>query len=183
MLIFILIIDAGDRALMERYYNDLNREMHYVAFCVLKDKLEAETAVQEAFLHIMNRIDHFRDVPEDRRTGYCLVAVRNVSIDLYRQTKRVQAVVSSIGKEDYMDKGESIENMLIRQEDLSLLREKVEQLSSEYKRPLMMHFAEDMRYKEIGVLLGISEELARQRVQRAIRQLSRVFQEEGNLDV
>lgn len=177
MLILIFIINTGDRVLVERYYKNLNSEMHYVAFCILKDDFEAETAVQEAFIRIMERMDNFRDVPEERKAGYCFVAVRNVSLDLYRKAKRVKAIVSPIGDGEYTDESENIENMLIRQEDISLLRERMENLAPEYKRPLILRFAEDMRYKEIATLLGISEELARKRVQRAISQLSQQWEE------
>ena len=72
---------------------------------------------------------------------------------------------------------------MIRQEELALLKSKVETLESEYRNPLLMRFADNLRYKEIASLLDISDATARKRVERAIGQLVESYRKEGLLDV
>lgn len=182
MLALILIIDSDDRVMVERYYKGLKSEMHYVAFCILKDASEAEAAVQEAFTRIMHHIDGFRLISEEQRTGYLFTAVRNVSFNMNRRDKKMRIILSPMD-EGFADENGNLENILIQQEEYVLLRNKVEALDVEYRVPLLLRFADNLRYKEIASLLDISDATARKRVERAINQLVESYRGEGLLDV
>jgi len=182
MLALFLIIDTDDCVMVERYYKSLKSEMHYVAFCILKDSSEAEAAVQEAFTRIMRHIDGFKSISEEKRSGYCFTAVRNISFNMNRKAKNMPIILSTID-EIFADESENLESILIRQEELALLKSKVETLESEYRNPLLMRFADNLRYKEIASLLDISDATARKRVERAIGQLVESYRKEGLLDV
>lgn len=182
MLALILIIDTDDRVMVERYYKSLKSEMHYVAFCILKDSSEAEAAVQEAFARIMRHLDGFKSVSEEQRTGYCFAAVRNISFNMNRKAKNMKIILSPID-DIFLDESENIESILIRQEELALLKSKVEALEEQYRHPLLMRFADNLRYKEIASLLDISDAAARKRVERAIGRLMESYRKEGLLDV
>lgn len=182
MLALILIIDTDDRVMVERYYKNLKSEMHYVAFCILKDASEAEAAVQEAFTRIMRNIDGFKSVSEEQRAGYCFTAVRNISFNINRRAKNMQIILSPID-EVFADENGKLENILIQQEEYELLKNKVEALEAEYRNPLLLRFADNLRYKEIASLLDISDATARKRVERAINQLVESYRGEEFLDV
>ncbi len=182
MLTLILIIDTDDRVMIERYYKELKTEMRYVAFCVLKDSSEADAAVQEAFARIMHQIDSFKSVPDKQKAGYCFAVVRNISFNMNRKAKKMRVLISPIDN-DVAAENENLETTLIRQDELGLLKDKVEQLEAEYRIPLILRFADNMRYKDIAALLDISDATARKRVERAIDRLAAAFRKEGLLGV
>jgi RNA polymerase sigma-70 factor (ECF subfamily) len=182
MLTLIVIIDTDDRVMIERYYKELKTEMRYVAFCVLKDSSEADAAVQEAFTRIMYQIDSFKAMPDKQKAGYCFAAVRNISLNMNRKAKNMRIVLVPIDS-DVADDNEALETTLIRQDELALLKDKVEELDAEYRIPLILRFADNLRYKEIAALLDISDATARKRVERAIDRITAAFRKEGLLDV
>jgi RNA polymerase sigma-70 factor (ECF subfamily) len=181
MLALLLIIDTGDRVTVERYYKDLKSEMRYVAFCILKDSSEAETAVQEAFIRIMSHMDRFNQVPNEKKPGYCFAVVRNVSLNMSRKASNMQIILSQM--DDYaVDMDNNPDSALIREEEFALLRNKLDELDPDYKIPLVLRFADTMRYRDIAVLLDISEATAKKRVERGIDRLVTAFRKEGALD-
>lgn len=179
----VLIINDWDNHLIERYYLEMNDELMGVAYSILRSHFEAEAAVQEAFTRIMTSIESFRKVPDEKKNGYCYMVVKNISINMYNKSK--QTIQNVILFEDTFvevkDNGESIETYVEKQEDIAELNRLINDLDDSFRRPLMLRFANGFSCKQISDILGISESLARKRVERAIIKLTEISKKDGEL--
>lgn len=179
----VLIINDWDNHLIERYYLEMNDELMSVAYSILRSHFEAEAAVQEALTRIMTSIDSFRNVPEEKKNGYCYMVVKNISINMYNKGKHNSQNV--ILFEDTFvepkDDGESIENFVETQEDIAELKRMINSLDDTFRKPLLLRFARGLSYKQISNILDISESLARKRVERAIIKLTEISRKASEL--
>jgi RNA polymerase sigma-70 factor (ECF subfamily) len=99
-----------------------------------------------------------------------------------RKAKNMRIVLAPMDS-DVAAENDTLETALIRQDELALLKGKVEELEEEYRIPLVLRFADNLRYKDIAVLLDISDAAVRKRVERALDLLTAAFRKEGLLDV
>ena len=62
--------------------------MLYAADRILNDKDDAEDAVQQAFLRVMNHLDDIDENDEPRTRAYLSIVTQNIAIDIYRKKKK-----------------------------------------------------------------------------------------------
>ncbi len=67
----------------------------------------------------------FQKIPEDKKKYYCLTTARNVSINMYKK-KAMDVPVSEIYHLD--DKSARVEDIVILQEDMAIVRELISEL-------------------------------------------------------
>lgn len=67
-------------------YNSYNRLVYYIAFTILKNKEEAEEAMQDTFIRLMETIDRYEDQRKFKQ--YIAAMAKSVALDRYRKQKR-----------------------------------------------------------------------------------------------
>ncbi len=67
-------------------YNSYNRLVYYIAFTILKNKEEAEEAMQDTFVRLMETIDSYQD--QGKFKQYITKMAKSIAIDRYRKQKR-----------------------------------------------------------------------------------------------
>jgi RNA polymerase sigma-70 factor (ECF subfamily) len=172
-MLVLMIIDE-DSKLIERTYLEMNAELRRVAYSILHSHYDAEAAVQEAFANIMASIESFREVPDDKKQRYCYVVVKNVSLNILSKNKQNSLTVTMLDDTlpEPADTSAYVEIIAEEKEDMAALRRKLYEVDEAYRRPLILRFVHGFRYKQIADFLGISEALARKRVERAIKKLT-----------
>lgn len=170
----ILVITDWDNRLVERYYLEMNDQLMGVAYSILHNHFEAESAVQEAFTKIMMSIESFRNVPDDKKNGYCYMVVKNISINMYKKNKQntLKVVLLDDVFVEPEDKSVNIEKLVELKEDTAELKRMINSLDESFRAPLILRFARGLSYKQISSILSINESLARKRVERAIAKLT-----------
>ena len=158
---------------MARYQNRLDAEAFRqivsrflspavaVAHQILLDRALAEDAVQETFLRIVRRREQY--VASMPFSNWFYAILRNVCRDMLRrrarQTNLIQkvAVHNTTGAQLSLDPPDGSELLA--------------SLPEEARMVLVLKIVHDMPLRDVAAALGISEDAAKKRAQRALRQL------------
>lgn len=127
--------------------------------------------VQEVFIKVWKKLENF-DKDKSQFKTWLFVVARNTTIDYLRKRKII--LFSSLDNEEESF-AENIEDEIIlpdqalqKLQDKELLDKILSELKDEYKTVLMLHYQEDMSFKEIGEVLGKPMNTVKSYHQRAL---------------
>jgi RNA polymerase sigma-70 factor (ECF subfamily) len=131
-----------------------------VARQILSDRALAEDAVQETFLHIVRR--RRRYIPSMPFSSWFYAILRNVCKDMLRRRSRQADLVRNVAaRETTRHEAPPSTDTL----------ERLATLPNDMRAVLTFRVVYDMSFRDIAAALGISEEAAKKRAQRALRRL------------
>ena len=174
MILFLSTVESEtERVALEELYEKYYKEMHRQAFSVLRDKDEAEDAVQNAFFGIWKRLDALRNMDQNRKEWYVICAARNAAIDIYRKRKE------RLQKEEPFDKSFPYAFSMDEYMSDNIVYEKIACFPDRERDVLMLKYIYGFRYKEMARLLGVSVEAIKKALVRARDRLEKTCREEG----
>lgn len=142
-----------------------------VARKLLPDAEKAEDAVQEAFLQVIRKRRQY-DSSRDFAPWFYTI-LRNICTDILRRKMR------SIEETGHHTTLHHIRPDPAQQPD-SPMRKLMRQIPDGQRAVLELRILHKMRFREIGAALGISEEAAKKRGQRGLKQLRELFFSHSN---
>lgn len=163
---------AGEEfaALVERN----SARMFRVAYSMLRNAHDAEDAVQEAFLKLY-RTDGWRRMENER--AFLARTVWRVALDRAASHKTAEDVAGpEIAGLEIASTGATPEESAAGIDERELLRQMIECLPEELRRPLVLSAIEEMTSGEVAEILGIPEGTVRTRVMRAKAELKKRFE-------
>jgi len=169
LFFLFFVLSNDDENLLESLYKSHNTKMYNVALKLLAKPEAAEEAVQEAFLRITDKIERIKDISCHDRVKFCVIIVRNVSIDILRKNSKV--VYGQDFDNIHDEKTKHIEDDYVENENKIILLRALDKLSTDERQLVRLRYGNDLSFKQIGNMLGISEGLACKRVQRALAKL------------
>ncbi|WP_312613686.1 sigma-70 family RNA polymerase sigma factor, partial [Oscillibacter sp.] len=87
--IYFAVMDEDcDRELFDMVYQQFYNRMMRVARQILPSQTQAEDAVHDAFLKIIQHFDDLKAVPEERRIYWVVTVTKNAALDLLRKERR-----------------------------------------------------------------------------------------------
>jgi RNA polymerase sigma-70 factor (ECF subfamily) len=140
-----------------------------VAGRLLSDHALAEDAVQEAFLRVIRK--HHQYVPGSGFSGWFYAIVRNVCIDMLRKGARDKEAIDKIAPR--------VAPRALRT-DSPQIPELLGLLPRGDQDVLVLRIVHGLRFHEVAAALGISEEAAKKRAQRALRRLRAMVLDSGS---
>ena len=146
--------------LVEKYYEDIKR----VAFAGTRDMFDAEDITQTAFMKLLNTSEEFED---DENIKMWLI---RIAVNEYKSLWRSpwKSKVDFYIPERKAGAGG-------RDEERTRVMEAVLKLKQKYREVIHLFYYEDYTAKEIGEMLGISENTVFKRLQRAREKLKDVI--------
>jgi len=140
--------------------------MYYVALRFMKDTMEAEDAMQEAFIKAFSRLHQFNGEVtfgawlKKIVINNCLDRLKARKLDLIALNEHCLGTIDE--QEDWqIEEGISLEEV----------KAKIQQLQEKYRYPLMLFLMEGYDHEEISEILGISQVSSRTLVHRAKKKL------------
>jgi len=131
-----------------------------VARQILSDRALAEDAVQESFLRVIRKRHQY--VPPRPFSGWFYTIVRNVCADMLRkrnrETRRIREIAAGRERESLGTNSPEIPDLL-------------NVLSHGDRDVLVLRIVHGLGFRDVAAALGISEEAAKKRAQRALRRL------------
>ncbi|MEA3227164.1 MAG: sigma-70 family RNA polymerase sigma factor [Planctomycetota bacterium] len=127
---------------------------------ILSDRALAEDAVQESFLRVIRKRDQY--IPASPFSCWFYTIVRNVCLDMLHKLNREK---------------ETIREVAVRCEPKSLgtdmpeIPELLNVLARSDRDVLVFRIVHGLGFRDVAAALGISEEAAKKRAQRALRRL------------
>jgi RNA polymerase sigma-70 factor (ECF subfamily) len=143
--------------------------MFRVAYSMLRNAHDAEDAVQEAFLKLF-RTDGWRRMESER--AFLARTVWRVALD--RVASRNSA--EDVAELEIAASGATPEEDAAGGDERQLLRQMIDRLPEELRRPLVLSAIEEMTSTEVAEVMGIPEGTVRTRVMRAKAELKKRFE-------
>lgn len=157
---------SGKRHVFEVLVHRYLPGVYAVAYAQTRNHADAEDIVQEAFLKAFMALDTLRD--RRRFEGWVVTIARNMAHKLWQKRNREERIA-----EQLTDMPEPANEDAARRELQALLRQRIEQLPTEQREILLLHYFGGKSTREMAVLLDISRDAVKKRLQRARETLSR----------
>ena len=170
MLIYLMMLtDEQSKNKLEKIYKKYKSLMFYVANQILHNKQDAEDAVHQAFLSIVEHIGKISDPICVKTQSYVVTVVERKSIDIYRH-KSKRTVIPL----------EDIENVLfVDIEPLNPVALAIAKLPSKSRHLVQFKYYFGYSNQEVADILGLSYEGVHSLDQRTKKRLKELLTEEG----
>lgn len=176
---------ADDRFLVEAYlqgdtsalgiiFKRYSDSAYAAAMRVLSNPSEAEDAVQEGFMKVMKGLRSYRG--ESSLKAWIMKTVIRTCIDMIRKesrrrkreeraSKRMRVVLTD-------GDAESVNTT-------QLVKKALDEIPQAYRIPVWLHHHEGMSFREVGVILSLTENTARSRASRGIAKVRKILHKAG----
>jgi len=146
-----------------------------VAWKIAGSQEAAEDLCQEAFSRLFEKKISFPNLDEAK--FWLIRVVKNAALNYAKRKQRELKVYEKAFREDYREV-QSGESELVRKEAKEELNAALEKLPMNLREVLVLKEYTEFNYKEIGRILGISENNVKVRVFRARERLQSILSEE-----
>lgn len=132
---------------------------------------EAEDTVQESFLRLAVHLKEGGN--DDNLRSWLFQVAHNLSMDIHRASRRVGSMgdVDSEMTDEPVDQGLNPELMYLQKERVKHLEAAMSQLTPRQRGSILL-WAEGLRYGEIALVLGVSEQRVIHLVKRGLMRLA-----------
>ena len=175
------LLTNDEREIVNDIFAEHHLPLYRVSFQILRSHSDAEDALSQTFIKIMNNIDKVKKIPRHEILPFCIVIIKNASFDILRKKNKLITI-------DYLEvieefSSETAEETFFENHNKEVLLRLIDKLSSDERFLLELRFGENMSYKEIESIMNITEATARKRVQRTLGKLQYWYLEEGYVNV
>jgi len=155
----LMRISKGDKVAMRTLY-----ERHFPGLSAfvrnrLNDPVEAADLVHDTFMEVWSRAGKFRGRSSVR--SWIFAIARNKTVDRVRKLSRLSLAEPD---ETIADEAPQAETVISNAQDAARVRACLEALSPAQRAAIMLAFYEDMAYREIAEIEGVSEGTVKTRI-------------------
>ena len=158
-----------DRSRFARFYNLYSEMMFYTALQILKNNMDAEDAVHQAFLAILKHFTKIRDLEVPETRAYVLVVTKRKAIDILRAESRLEDTGA-----DIPDNYQTFE-----QNDIGLA-DAIQSLPERCREALLLRYMHGYSIAELASLWGIKKGSVYTIMWRAKKALAKRLEENAN---
>lgn len=170
MIVYLQTIENDeDKRKFERIYMKYRNLMFYVARKILNNQLDAEDAVHQAFVSIIENLDKILDVDCPKTRSYIVIIVERKAIDLIRKNEKVVSMES-------IDDANGIEISL---SDDDCISNAFAKLPARYREVLLLHYDNGYSTKEIAQIFQMKRSTVQKVLWRAKNALQEILDKEG----
>lgn len=168
----MLEVKAGDLQKLGLLYERYKKRLFGFFYQMNKDPDLSEDLVQNVFVKILK---YKHTYTEDSKFVVWLFQIaRNASYDSFNKSKK--NIHKAIEEADnFLGGGQDIQETIVKKENMTTLKKAIELLPPEKKELIVLSKFKELKYKEIGEIVGCTEGNARTKVHRAINQLRTIF--------
>lgn len=160
-------MDSSEK--FEQIYTKYRVLMYRVAYDLLKNRQDAEDAVQSAFVKIYDHIADIGDVDSPRTRSFVMVVARNVCLNELRSKQHDSG--EDIEELDVAAEG-SVEDAVFSEIGVAVIENALRELPDKYRDILYLTVFRELDLRGAAELLGITYENAKSRLQRARKKLA-----------
>ena len=169
--------NAAFDTLLGRYKSSVYSYIYYI----VQDKELAEDIFQETFVKVIVTIKQGGYTENRKFKAWIMRIAHNLVIDSFRQERSENTISNDEVEVDLFNNRdlceETIEDSLVRRQVLSDVRKLVKHLPDNQREVLEMRYYQDLSFKEIADLTGVSINTALGRMRYAILNMRRMAEE------
>jgi len=168
----MLKVKMGETFRLGLLYERYKKRLFGFFFQMNRDASLSEDLVQNVFIRILKYKHTYTE--DSKFVTWIFQIARNTNYDNYRKDKKNRH--QDIDEIEYSaTTSETIESEITKTENESTLQLALNQLTAEKKELLMLSKFRELKYKEVGEIIGCSEGAARTKVHRALNELKEIF--------
>ncbi len=168
----MLKVKAGDSQKLGLLYERYKKWIFNFFYQMNGDQAMSEDLVQNVFIRILKYKHTY--TPESKFVTWMFQIARNIHNDAYK--KNAKKEILPLDEISYkMHTKDDIEEHIEHTESQLLLHKALARLPYEKREILMLSKLKELKYKEIGELLGCTEVAARTKAHRALQDLRITF--------
>jgi RNA polymerase sigma factor (sigma-70 family) len=164
---------ADGRAFSTLYAAEREAVLRFFARRVYDPQLALDLTA-ETFAQAFVGRKRFRGT-DDQVVGWLFTIAHRRLVDYYRRGTAERKALARLGVElpaSQADELARVEELADLDDARAAIRDALEQLSADQQQALRMRIVEERSYEDVALGLGVSEQTARSRVSRALRDLS-----------
>lgn len=162
---------AQQREKLERLYDRYGGLMHHVAMSILRNRSDADDAVQEAFYSIFKNIGKISSISDNKTRSLIVIITEHKALDIYRARERNAT----------LNYDEAFMGAKTREYEMSSLAMAMSRLPKDVQNILLLKYDNGYSSREISAFLGISDNSVRQMLYKARRMLEKELEKEAAL--
>lgn len=173
-------VRAGDLRKLAILFERHHRRVYNFFVHMTGDRDQSEDMAQEVFFRMLR----YRSGYDEKRpfAAWMYQIARNLNSEQHKRKADLRVVpLGGDGEDETMQEPASLaagaEEALGKRQQISLLRKALGRLSEEKREVLILSRFQDLKYEEIGQILGCEIGAVKVRVYRAIRALGQAYQE------
>lgn len=161
----------------ELYY----KQMYKMAYAVLRNRQDAEDAVQEAFYRVCLNAEMFKQPHGDSTAALIHVYTRNVVINHYHKKKRRSSMILDAPDADVLIDAQAYDLafLMAQAENSAEVRRAVDALDAHYREVIILKYYQNKKNTEIAEMLGLGQNVVNGRIFRAKKMLHRLLFEQN----
>ncbi|MDH8701607.1 RNA polymerase sigma factor (sigma-70 family) [Dysgonomonadaceae bacterium PH5-43] len=152
----------------------------YIYF-IVRNREMAEDIFQEAFIKAIATIKQGRYTETGKFRAWINRIAHNLIIDSYRQEKNEQTISNDDSEIDLLNNSKytdsTIEDILIKDQILADVKKLVDYLPDNQREVLILRYYQDLSFKEIADITGVSINTALGRMRYAILNMRKIAEE------
>lgn len=176
-MIYMTLDTPEKQYLIDRLYSRYEQMMYKIAFTILNNRLDAEDAVHNAFLKIIQSsgLSAIEGLDASAEKSYIAIAAKNAAIDCFNSRKKKSADNIEL---HFADKSVSPEEVVFTEMEVERVERAMLKLPSNDYKILYFSVVLGLENKEISARLNIKEGAVRQRIHRAKIKLKNILKKE-----
>ena len=168
--------DEADRLLsVFRLYE---QKMYHIAYAILHDSYEAEDAVMDAFVRLLEQNYSIADPASDETKRLIIRVIRSAAIDRYRKNRRDSERLQFAEDPVLLQPVQEVQPDFIPDDNTETI---IRKLPTRYRDVLLLRFVQEYTTAETAVALKISKGAVRKRQERALRMLREKLTKNGGI--
>ena len=179
ILIFVFTFSSEqERDKFEYIFQTYKKLMLHKAYDILRDYTLAEDAASEAFIRIYKNLHKIDNPNSNSSIAFVATVVKNVSLTMLQREK---GHFTEEYDEDQSDRF-NLEEETLSQLSSEHIYQTIDRLGEDLKGVFLLKYSYNLSHKEIGKILGISENNVTVRLHRAKNKLAALLRNEGYCD-
>jgi len=179
ILVFVFA-HVGEANTFEYLYRKYKNLLYYKAWEILRDPMEAEDAVSEAFIRVYRNLEKIDDPDSPRTAAFLGTIARNVALTMVKKRSAMPLLIPSY--EDGAAYDEPADSFDLEAEVLSKLSTEqifliVDRLDEESRTIFVLKHAYDLSHREIAQQMGMTENNVTVRLHRTKKRLAEMIHE------
>lgn len=177
----VITYAAGNNAAFDSLLSRHKQSVFNYIYFIVRNRELAEDIFQETFVKAIVTIKQGRYVDNGKFRAWINRIAHNLIIDNYRQEKGENTVSNDEYEVDLLNNpavcDDTVEDRIVKEQILSDVRNLIRFLPDNQREVLEMRYYQDMSFKEISDVTGVSINTALGRMRYAILNLRRLSQE------
>ena len=172
-------VNGNNRAFDLLLSRNQSKLFSYILF-VVRDRDVADDIFQETFVKVVTRMQQGKYTTSGKFSAWLMRIAHNVIMDWYREQRSDKVVeaprendLSNVGRKDDLLDG-SIESQFVNMQVMADVKKMMNNLPAPQREVVFMRFYQDLSFKEISEMTGVSINTSLGRMRYAILNLRRM---------